>query len=342
MKKNYSLWGVAFVAFFCLLYSCFNDVDSSKTRCMISIAETGPFIIGEKSHLPLRLVQFDSKLNALTGYNSANHSIDIWDLKNSTFLKGIYLESEGPKAINDVKSFYLINYDSLVILTNYAFFIIDSTNEIIEKISINKGTAGLAGINFDSLQIFNDANDRNRIHYNNQSIYFSIKEFNNDFYAYNHSIIGKINLNTKLVTLLPIKHDKRYKNNSYGLFDKQNVTYLEDKIIINFPISNDIYIYSYDGSLIEHKDPKGTYTNLECQPYIGHKVFDDLNIDKHLNSNPTYYPLVYLEKYDKFLRIHRPPIIEDKDKFYLTLFDEHINIEEERVLNRTGQTLATV
>lgn len=342
MNQNYSLWAITFVVNFCLLYSCFNEVSSSKTRCMISIAETAPFIIGENDQLPLRLVQYNAKLNAMVGYNPARHSIDIWDLNKRIFLKGIYLESEGPNAINDLKSLHFINNDSLIILTNYAFYIINSINVIIAKIPINKTGSELVGINFDSLNIFNDANNRNRIYYNDHCIFFSLKEYNNDFYGYNHAIIGKLNLNTKMVTLLHIKHDSRYRNSSYGLFDKPNITYTKSIIVVNFPIANDIYLYDYNGNLIKHVYPKGQYSYLECKPYIGAKVIDDLNIENHLNSNPTYYPVIYLEKSRKYLRIHRPPVQEDKEKYYLTLYDEQLNLEDERVLSRAGMTLASM
>lgn len=342
MNQNYSLWAITFVVNFCLLYSCFNEVSSSKTRCMISIAETAPFIIGENDQLPLRLVQYNAKLNAIVGYNTASHRFDIWDLENNESVEEIYLKKEGPEGIVDIKSFYLFSRDTIIVLTDFALYIINSNSEILDKIIINRGNNNFTGINFDSLQIFNDANNRNPIYYVGGHIYFSIKEYNNNFYDYDHPIIGKLNLKDKSSALLPIKHDSRYRNSSYGLFDKPNITYTKSIIVVNFPIANDIYLYDYNGNLIKHAYPKGQYSYWECKPYIGAKVIDDLNIENHLNSNPTYYPVIYLEKSRKYLRIHRPPVQEDKEKYYLTLYDEQLNLEDERVLSRAGMTLASM
>jgi hypothetical protein len=222
----------------------------------------------------------------LYGYNNITHSIDVFSIAERKLLRHVNLESQGPNEILRVYGLYILSSNRIYILDRYSLKCLDEYGNVVEKYSLNFN--GLPG-NIDGYFIqLNEA----RFEITGGGKYFTgyfidsqIRGKRRKKYL-THPIIGSIDVISKEVNFLPIYYSDFIINNE-GDFSAEispNITYLEDKIIIGFPVESNFYVFDRDSETIKDFGGASKFSSNLAKKYSINKNYDFRNEGTWFNS----------------------------------------------------------
>lgn len=282
---------------------CTNDVEpkgESTSGCEIDTASI--IQVHAPAITPIYGITQQLGPSQFIGYTPIIHSIDWVDLSNSQspLTKRLQLLHEGPKGIDNVKDVYFHNSDTIFVACAYHLFIIDSEGAIIRKIPINQSSSPLKGIDFSSVYLYANGKNGTGIHYypEEKSLYIPFKASRYDQFTipdhYEVPILAKWDISNDSVAILDLKYPDKFREQSYGLLNRPNISYLENKILYNFKVDSDIYVYELETQkLLTHKCPSKLADDAEPFLVRGTVSRDPEALVNHVRVNPDYGVVIF-------------------------------------------------
>ncbi|GAB2497597.1 DUF4221 family protein [Algoriphagus taiwanensis] len=240
-------------------------------------------------------------------FNSFNHSLDIVDLKSDSVASRIKLEFDGPNAVNDIRTFYFHNRDSIFLAEeNFSVALVNSKGELK-----NRYTDFLAGF---------PSNEKSEVYSNSPSLEFASqllyhpvnKEILLYFMPFNQPekkrIFASYSLETGKSKSLPIHLPEQYWDKKLdlsklfltsGTLDKSGFTYL---------FSGSPFIFRYDFQTQK-------VTSFEINPSWEKAKADDIPFGSmsvsqkqaFMRENPFYYKIYFDPYRNLYYRLSSPP-----------------------------------
>lgn len=260
-------------------------------------------------------------------YHYMEHKIELWNMDEKSIVEEISLEREGPNAINDIISFYPHRLDSIFLMSFSDIYLINMEGEVLEKIFINNSEkSSVTGIDFNTFNFYNDLQNTNPIFFRKGYFYVSIKRYGRKL-DYSHKIIGKLKWNSKEFTFLPISYPKAFQENYYGSFDKPNITYLDNNIIVSFKHTNSFYKYDYEGNLLLKSDEKKYSQRFTVTPFVTTSHITQNKVFDHFKKNPLLLPAYHNPRDNYFYQVVIQPSQSEgtSNRKFLCVYDNEFN-----------------
>lgn len=180
----------------------------------------------------------------LYGYNNSLHAFDLFSLQKGEFEKRIFLDQDGPDAINRVFKFTVISKDSIVIMDALKLWLLDGTGKVLKKYST----------------VVNDSDEirGHFLNYNDANLGY-LKEQNSILMHFVHEdegaskfdpkklfpILGKLDLIDGKISFLPVPYPFYVQDNYDKISEKMpNISLYNDIIFYGFPGHSNIYSFS--------------------------------------------------------------------------------------------------
>lgn len=341
MKNKY----ISIILAFLLLISCNSD-NKETIRAEYS-----------KKHIKKRINTIKIKIDSLqissynifhnniidniehfVGYNSQNHSLDFFNLKNKKFSFSLKLEKQGVNKIsNEVRSIWVQNYDSIFILQPYKISLIDTSGIISENITINNNNDN---VDYSNYQLYADNNfglffKSNKLFLEKYSINSTEKL---EFYTLNNEAF--FNLDSKTLTDLEIEYPQIYKNKNYYygylIFPARAVN--NELHVYSYPADPNIYTYNTSTSKYRKFGGKSKYQLNEIIK-IPRKNKNSEELFRHMQETAYYGKLLYDKHRNLYYRFFKWALeAENNDgtfnsygdkKASIIIFDNELNIIDE-------------
>lgn len=268
----------------------------------------------------------------LYGYNHSLHAFDVFSLNEGEYEKRIFLDQDGPDAINRVFKFTVLSKDSIVIMDALKLWLLDGTGKVLKKYST----------------VVNDSDELRGhfLNYNDANLGY-IKEENSILMHFVHEdegaskfdpksifpIVGKLDLMNGKISFLPVPYPTFVQENYDKISEKMpNLSYHNNKVFYGFPGHSNIYTYSFSEKDFGIFGGKSKFSNNE-EDYVLSNEFGFRLVGTWFNS-------VHYESMNKvYLRTHwgsQEPYQANGDLSdgftkpgYLMVFDDEIRFIDE-------------
>jgi hypothetical protein len=280
------------------------------------------------------------------GYNRIKHSIDIFNLTAEDYQTRVDLEKEGPNGIPDVISFTPVTLDSLYIMSSYRISLVNTTGEILDKISINTSASNVKG--HDSQEAFFWIEKDEAIHFSAKrktlyGLYHSMEYGTCDKRRYqSDQLVSAIDLKENKMSFLPVSYPADKREKSYGFMPALFMTWDHDSLLYNFRHDPNIYLYDLNRHETTIFDGRSQYTRNSADPMEWSEC-GDVSKKSNQSLQSVNFEGVIRDPYRKlYYRFHRKElpatsnpndyIFSDK-KLFLTIFDNGLAKTGEMILD---------
>lgn len=233
--KNYFL--LAFLVSL-LIFSC--DSSPSNLQLIPEVTRLSiPISANQLNSYQVYSNYQEKNTNKLLGYNGSRHSLDYFDLDNSTVIKSENLNREGPNGIGTIESIYWHSADSIFMFERGKIHIVEEGGKKINTI--------------DLYELFADENIGEpicnyyfKLNYqeNKKSIYFFLLQHgSNPQEKASLPVVASLNIETLEINALPIRHTKHYQE------IEGKVGFINYLGFQNFMSGDMIYNFQYESTL---------------------------------------------------------------------------------------------
>lgn len=231
-------------------------------------------------------------------FNYHSNTIDFINFNQNKFLKSIPLNtSEFPLEENiNVGSIYSKNQDSILLLTENYFVIIDSVGKIIYKDAVNLDLQN----NTYKKNIFENLSKSFSIYAYNNKIYFPQRSYQYSLRTkefYNTPVEAYIDLGTNATHELPLKYPALYTDNFYGYLDFCYREAHDSLGILSFMADPNIYIYNYNKNNYAIVGGKSSYQE-KIKPLKKEYKNNSNRLIEYYVTSPFYSKILW-DKYRK-------------------------------------------
>lgn len=279
-----------------------------------------------------------NRCDYIAGYNSKLHSIDVFNLTNKTFSKHLVLKKEGPCKLGNITGMCFINWDSIIIYSDYNIIIADSSGKINFKRDLSKIPLKETGLKRTlsstySTNIFFSQNRKSvfLIH-TPRNVKFCSKSF------YKIPFLAEYVLATNTLKLVPIHYSNFFlQKNSVGFAYYPYVRLVGDKLIYCFTGESNIYSFDLETMIQETYGARSEFTkNTTTTIPFNSNTTEKL---RHEIENVLFLNVTYDPYRDIFYRFHYGELryqvsaneyntFLDK-KLYLMIFDNKFRLIDE-------------
>jgi len=269
------------------------------------------------------------------GYNNKTNAIDIINLSDNEPPQHLVFDSQGPDGIANVDAFNIISHDSILIADISKFSIINRQGKIRWKMKREYPTpikdlpTGYLSADIDFQPGFIGGR---------RSIIVKYNPFVKDSLV-KIPLLAEINIESNEIKLLPIyrlPYLDKFKNGCPVSLDAQ-ASFTDDKIVLNFPFTSNIYDFRFDAERLSVHGGKSSYT-ANMMPLFEN---DEDPTEYILRSICFFKPVI--DQYHKFIyRIHHgemQPTGQDylsdyyNKPVYMTVFDYDYNYLYETLID---------
>lgn len=227
-------------------------------------------------------------------FNHQQNTMLFYDIENQELEKKIKFDHQGPNAVNAVfpgGSIQLISKDSLLIYSQRqgTLYLSDLKGKIYKKTRIKNDSIGFGAVGTHSTMAYKGQ----KVYM--QSLPATIGEFKTD-YENRPNMFGSIDLTTGETKEYVFDYPAPYKGKDYSQQLKMaEVVYNRkiDKFIINFPLSNSLYVTDFAGNTKAYP----AKSNLVGKPIEVDRNRKDIGLSAlashYLWTNDRYGKLVY-------------------------------------------------
>ncbi len=230
----------------------------------------------------------------LAGYNSFNHTVDVFDLAKNEFRHHIQLVHQGPNAVGEIEGLFWHTSDSIFAYAMNTLSIINKAGDLVDRIPLigpNPEVAYVNNLYFRT--IYNK--ERNVVYF------FNLTPADKKAMYLNAPLISELHLSTKRLEDLPITYSQYYKKNNgaLGFLSWVNLwETMDQKIIYNFQYESNVYSYDMDSEKVKNYGAKTeefsnlsglVRTNEEGEVWVSHAL-----------ENTHFFPVIY----DKYRNLH--------------------------------------
>lgn len=327
----------------CLLISCTNTKDGlmeNRNGNSISFAKEEINIPIDDKTLPsyqLFSCYQENRDNLLYAYNSPMHSLDIFDL-NGLSVSHLPFEKEGKNGIlKGVSGLFVHQKDSLWLFSQNYLYLVNGQGEVKSKIELPFPEDGfsLVETNFSmaSIKLFYHP-QRNSVFY----LALTPTEESANYFAYEYSI------DSGLLQTYPLKGSgkEKFAGKRYGSKQFPNVTFTNQYILYNSPISSNIYRINIETGKESAFGGKSRYTpNMVSELTMPYNMND---VSQHIIDNVHFFEIQHDPQRNIYYRLHLDKseysstipfnTLYDGKKLYLTSFDDKFRITSEVLLDK--------
>lgn len=318
-------WHVVLISCSILLQACFlkgNKEDVNRFSNSINIeleALTFPksAVLNQKSYYLSDTYDSDTS-SFLIGYNYQLHQLDCFNLSDLSSYS-VRLENDGPNRILRPYGMYVQNMDSIWMYDESGTVsLVNKLGEVIYNVKLREWLEKNEEPKIETNYAISTAT----FHYDNenQSLLFVVKDRN----------YTPAKFKVKEVFFHRKEAAKEYFldfpdgisdicNGDYGNMDAPNVTFANNKIIYNYPISSDFFVIDYaTGNTKKYKAPS-VFSKNKVEKLK--KLEDYAEWEKHAITNPHFYELIHLADAGVYIRLHVGEQAIDASKSVLEQFD---------------------
>lgn len=254
MIKN-KLLSVLLVIICSLNWSCEGDssfiLEPNQSKRSISISKSITTIPVDSAGLVIyrsdpAIYQSNGEF-LLYAYSNPLHSFDIYNITKKTFQGRIQLNTDGPNQINKVYNTLVLNADSIYIMGKGKLYLINGSGEVLNIHNTMFEASDITeGGYFHSPNEANFLIDRQRNEMLGLFIHNTTIASNRTPEALTNLILGRYNLTNNELSFLPVTYSGFIKHNNGDFREiKPNFTFVQDKLIYNWPIESNIYTYDF-------------------------------------------------------------------------------------------------
>ncbi len=255
-----------------------------------------------------RVDQFVSEKDRglLIGYNKIVNQLEIIDINEKVVVSKIPLPNEGQNSVRKIHSFFYINKDSIILISDYYLHIINEDGQFLLSQRINNTNSKIRGIDFTKYYI--SANQDRPIFFDRQenAVYCALKRVDYDQFTlpehYEGSICGRLNLDNFEFEFLPIYYPPELKTTYYGFLNWPNFLFTQSKIIYNFKYDSRVYSFDKKTRKIKTFDVLSKFAQSPATPYFG-ATGDQQEMIKHINLNTEFGKILYDPFHHLYYRI---------------------------------------
>lgn len=274
----------------------------------------------------------------LAGYNGKIHSIDIFNLTNRTFLKHLFLNKDGPNQLSFVSGLYVINWDSIIVYSDFDVCIIDSSGNIKYKRDLSKIAIKESGFSRSLSSTYSTnmfySEERNSIFliYTPRNVKFWSESF------LKIPFLAEFNLTINTLELVPVYYSNFFVENSFVADSYEPfVKIFKNKIYYCFSGESNIYSFDLDTKVLETFGARSSFTDNITKPI---RFTNNLTIlTRHRLENVSFLNVLYDPYRNLFYRFHygeqkykvsayKYNTFFDK-KLYLMIFDSEFKLIKE-------------
>jgi hypothetical protein len=292
-------------------------------------------LVGDSLILPYYAkmdVWVDGSKEWLYGYNHTIHALDVFDLIEKKISNRIYLQSEGPDAIDRVYQIKVIGKDSIAVMQGLKMGLIDNGGKVIKNVSLvyKNNQKNMFGYFYN----YNDA----RIAYQKPSESFILHFMNETvkegiFNSIDLPLIfGEIDL-LENVKFIPVSYPEIFFDREGDVAEHMpNYSVHQGKLIYGFTFESNIYTFDL--------------TSKERKVFGGKSTFSQNMQDFELTKNENYRligtwfnSMVFDPKKNLYYRTHwgnQPPLQLDLSPStaltkpgYVMIFDKYFSVISE-------------
>lgn len=284
-------------------------------------------------------------------YNEKNNTIDIFNLDKKkltqqitlpeTIVGGYSLVSKRKVSINSI---YIVSLDSIFLLTEKGFYIVDSSGKLIYSKNNLNFTNGISANqiiyrNSGNFPIYFDSDFKALYMYGFCNKYST---YSNKFY--NEPIEYAYNINTEDTIQLPMKYSELFKTGYFSVSIYPNRLIMDNRHVYTFQQDPNIYIYDKIKKELTAKGGKSKF-QTEVIPYFSKTVkFSKDKEITYLKTVPNYGKILYDSYRNLFYRFFQQgQPLKNKEGLYnleldkyesLMIFDSDFNVINEISLER--------
>ncbi len=315
------------------IYGCNNHINIEKSKLAIDTIIIDSFKIRINNKSLSQYEKYDifytNDIEYFIGFNYFSYSLDVFDLKNNTFVKNIRLDKKGPHGVVSVSNLFF-NEDMVFILSGNFFYVLNMQGEMVKKIEIHKEIEGFNFAEFSPTRRgIHTANfDNSFLNFENRKLYIQFFPINEDEFSdkyYQKPFICEIDIKNLKAKMLEYKYPDYYLKQKFG---PMNIAYFletKDLFIYNFVNSSSIYVTNKNS-----KEKTCYVVNSSYIPNITPPVSKRKNSPKELNDflfrSPKFFPLQYDHGKNVFYRIQCSELPSSEKEFYSNNRDYYLMI----------------
>jgi len=271
----------------------------------------------------------------LFAYNNPMHSLDIFNLSDKS-ISHIQFDSEGTNGIlKNISGIHVHKKDSIWLYSQGVLYLTDFCGKVNKTVQLPFPTGGFPWVETN----FSMATSKLFYHPTRESVFYltvTPTENSADYLVHEYSI------KTGSFKTYPLKGGILEKNTgkNFGWMQFPNVTYTQNDILYNFPISSNVYKINIETGKESAFGGQSKYTSNVvselCMPY----TFPDA--DKHLTENVHFFEMQYDQKNEIYYRLHldkvnfstetKSNLLYNSKDMYLTIFNKNFEIIYENKL----------
>lgn len=274
-------------------------------------------------------------------YNKINHSIDVFNLTTSSFIKNIQLFKDGPEAMGELDGIYVHNQDSIFMYSRGVLGLKNGDGIFIDKLNL---------FELVPYEKFGEIafNAHFRMEYNSSNSSFLFYSFYPEELRKHNPIITSLNLKTKQLDQVPIFYSAYHNDidGNVGYLSYLNKSYQRGNFLVyNFEYESNIYTFDLNTQQKKVYGAKSKYSSGLIEP-ISQKNSD--GFERHAIENPHYFHVMYDPFKKLYYRLHWGgiPYVSSNNQFnsfidkplYLMVLNDEFEILREIELpkNRYG------
>jgi len=277
-------------------------------------------------------------------FNSNTYHLKVYERKANRIVSNIQLYEEGPEGLGHIKDFYIHNWDSIFIMSDFFIYIIDSTGYIKQTFDINLAASG--SHDFSPL-VMSSANEMGRF-----GIWFEAKEKSiysyyhpsniplNQAEYYDYPIEAAFSLSTQTTTEVAIYYSNLYRQEDayYGYLNIPLRSVADSLFIYSFPVDPNIYVFNHITKVLSIKGGKSKFIETKALS-LSPSENNSEKMMQHIISSPLYFNVLYDPYRQLYYRFQLAPLefkrpdgkyngLSDK-KASLMVFDSEFQLIEE-------------
>ena len=269
-------------------------------------------------------------------YNSYLHALDVFDLTGKTIVASIQLEQEGENGVmKPVSGLSVQDRDNIWLYSQGSAYLCNHLGKVKNAIKLPVPDDGFAFVDVN----FSIATSK--LHYNRlrNSIFYLTVSKANDTTSYSVYEYYPDTNEKKMYPVTGIGMEKKISS-GYGWMQMPNVTYTDQSILYNFPVTSNLYRIDIGSGKVDAFGGQSQFTANRVAEFT--LPFDFPNGNRHILENVHFFEIQYSPEENVYYRLHLDKTeAGNDDKFrenynkkdlYLTVFDAGFTIIHESKL----------
>ena len=288
------------------------------------------------------------------GYNKKAHSVDLYSLTGSRFLKRMSLERAGPNGTRSIEAIYVCHRDSIFVFDGVNILMFNSKCNIIKRWAVNPKNVRLQSF-FSQYSIFTGAQP-SCFFYNRKSNSVLVRCIStaNSLYGkhpkkyFEMPFVANYDLTNNQMTLLPVAFPEEYVEKFYGFLEHPYISYnfrsdtAAPEVVVTYPALPNIYLYDLTQNSEKIIKVSSDYSKSEGKSLSWSDVKNEDKKMKYMYETAQYLGTVSDSSSRYKFRLHfNEMTLTNKSDFkenmenrakILTVFDSDFNIVHEELL----------